>query len=235
MDSIESRCLAALQRAWAKGVESPRSPRKLDILHGWLREELLQRLPGFEIFGKTEDDSQYSREIRVDGKYYRKRVDLLIARDGHHLGVISVKFVLSSYKKNAINYFEHQLGETANLRGQRLIYGNVMFLPDPIPLTREEEYFGSGILKTESVNSESVRRYARLCEDHDNIVVPDVQALVIAILDKTHDSIVGLATEDDLSYLDERSRRFLLTTASISKFIRDYSMKVSTSYRTRLQ
>ncbi len=232
MSGIERRCLDALQRAWMLGVESPRSNNKLKILHGWLRNELLRVLLGYEIFCHMENPEKYSREIRVDGKYYQKKVDLLIRRNGMDVGVVNVKFVLSNYKKNAVNYFEHQLGETANLRSQQLVYGNVIFLPDPVPVDRDQVILNM-ITKTERINDKSVQRYIDLSEDHHNIVVPDVQALVIAVLDPGSDFIVRMANASDLQHLTERSRHFLGERAGIEKFVRDYAMEIETSYRRR--
>ncbi len=227
MSSIEDRCLVALKEAWLQGVESTRSPRKLNIIHGWIRDELLNNLPGYQIYGKTTDDDALSHEKIVEGKYYDKRVDLVVSRAGCDLGVISVKLIQSSYKKNAINCFEHQLGETANLRGQRLLYGNIIFMPHPIP-TKTTGHF---IEKTETIVDASLSRYRKLVADHDNIVVPDVQAIVIACLDTSSYRLSGMATRTDLSHLSERSLNFLFKHVHIAKFIRDYTNQIKVNYQ----
>lgn len=223
--SLESRCLCALREAWRRGIESPRSPRKLDVLHGWIRQELLRELTGYKVYGKTTKDGRCNQERVVDGKYYQKRVDIVVARDQHEIGAISVKLIQSSYKKNAINYFEHQLGETANLRRQRLVYGNVIFLPHPIPVTsrgqRSEEY----------LTDASLDRYRKLVADHDSIVVPDVQAIVIPTLDRQTGELSRLATRDDLEHLSLESLDFLFGRVHITKFIRDYTTYVTTSFQ----
>lgn len=50
--------------------------------------------------------------------YYGKNVDILVSRDGKELSVISIKYVISNYWQNAVNYFEQQVGETANFKDE---------------------------------------------------------------------------------------------------------------------
>ena len=225
MNSIESRCLDALRKAWQRGVKSPRSPRKLDVLHGWIRRELLERLPDYQMYGRTTDGGSNSQERTVDGKYYRKKVDIVIERDERELGAISVKLIQSSYKKNSVNYFEQQLGETANLRRQRLVYGNLIFMPHPIPLRVGAEW------RTEYLTDDSLDRYRKLVTDHNNIVVPDMQAIVITMLDQQHNQLSRLATRHDLGHLSDESVDFLLEQVSIAKFFRDYTDHVQLAYQ----
>lgn len=223
--SLESRCLDALREAWRRGIESPRSPKKLDVLHGWIRQELLRELADYEVYSKTTEDGKYRQERVVDGKYYRKNVDVVVSRGHHELGAVSVKLIQSSYKKNAINYFEHQLGETANLRGQRLVYGNVMFLPHPIPVKIGDR------MSEEYLNDGSLDRYRKLVADHDSIVVPNVQAIVIAKFDRQTRGLSRLATRDDLERLGPASLDFLFNQVHIAKFIRDYAAQVALAYQ----
>lgn len=225
--SLESRCLNALREAWRRGVESPRSPKKLDILHGWIRKELLQKLGDYRIHGKTTEGGKYNKERVVDGKYYQKNVDIMISRGYHELGAISVKLIQSSYRKNAINYFEHQLGETANLRGQQLVYGNIIFLPHPIPVKSGDQ------MSEEYLTDTSLDRYRKLVADHDSIVVPNVQAIVIAKLDQQTGELIRLATRQDLDCLGRVSLDFLFEQVHITKFIRDYTADVAFAYQKR--
>lgn len=224
--NVESRCLDALKEAWQRGVESPRSPRKLDVLHGWIRKEILDELPDYQVYSKTTEDGSSSQERSVDGKYYQKRVDIVITREERELGAVSVKLIQSSYMKNAINYFEQQLGETANLRGQRLVYGNLVFLPHPIPVKIGNEW------KEEHLNDGSLARYRKLIADHDSIVVPDAQAIVIAILRRqNYDQISHLADRCDLTHLNQDSISFLFEQVSIAKFVRDYTDQIKLAHQ----
>ncbi len=225
MNSIEGRCLDALRKAWRRGVKSPRSPHKLDVLHGWIRRELLVGLPDYQVYGRTTEDGSKSQEHTVYGKYYQKKVDIVIARGERELGAVSVKLIQSSYKKNSVNYFEQQLGETANLRGQRLVYGNLIFMPHPIPIKVGDEW------RTEYLTDGSLDRYRKLVADHDNIVVPDMQAIVIATLDQQHNQLIRLATRQDLDHLSEESVGFLFEQVSIAKFFRDYTVHVQLAYQ----
>ena len=218
--SLESRCLSALREAW--NLPKSQRSKKLNVLCGRIRKEILQKLPDYDVYA-TGDGSPSSKR-KVDGKYHRKRVNIVVSRDGSELGTINVRLIQSSYKKNANNYLEQQLGETANLRGQRLIYGNVVFLPYPVPppptnQDSEWEYLTDALLDP----------YRKLVDDHDSIVVPDVQAIVIAKLDQCTGEL-SMATRQDL-YRLPASLDFLFEKVHISKFVRDYAADIASAYQ----
>lgn len=173
--SLENRCLDALREAWRLGIKSPRSPGKLDVLHGWIRQELLRDLEGYQVYGKTTEAGPHNKECT----------------------------------------------EAANLRGQRLVYGNVIFMPHPIPVN------SGGTKSEERVTDASLDRYRKLVTDHESIVVPDVQAIVVAKLSRQTGELSRLATPEDLSHLGRASLDFLFNQVHIAKFIRDYAAKVA--------
>lgn len=127
-----------------------------------MQDELRRSLrdPGkYTITGQTAETRS---ERKVAGRYYEKRVDLSVESAERILAVVSVKFILSSYRKNAINYLEQQIGETANLRRQNIVYGNLFFLTNPIPSGTKEE----------RLTPKDIARYLRLRQDHEHLHSP---------------------------------------------------------------
>ena len=87
------------------------------------------------------------KEQKVHGKYYEKNVDVAISREDIILGVVSVKFVMSNYNQNKHNYFEQQLGETANLRSNNIVYGHIMLRTQPTPYLGKDQTTGKQVVK----------------------------------------------------------------------------------------
>ena len=135
--TLEQRFLQAIQLSCQKVIEyGVRSSEKTKVLHGWVQDELKRELGDEFVFTGQTPDSVKKDEANVAGMYYGKDVDVLIARDGQELGVVSIKFVISNYWQNSINYFEQQVGETANLRRKNIVYGNLFCVTNPIPYKR---------------------------------------------------------------------------------------------------
>ncbi len=89
-----------------------RSNKKLIPIHKWFADAIESRL------GKKYSVRSLGKdgEIKLDGKYYPKTLDIAISKDKKIITTISFKFVTSNYKQNSNNYFENLLGETANIR-----------------------------------------------------------------------------------------------------------------------
>ncbi|MCY4105982.1 MAG: hypothetical protein OXG02_04685 [Chloroflexi bacterium] len=117
MDSIEDRFLNAMQQSYQMVLEhGVRSNKKTKVLHGWAQDEMKRALgSGYVFTGQTPVSKS---EANVAGMYYGKNVDILVSRDGKELSVISIKYVISNYWQNAVNYFEQQVGETANFKDE---------------------------------------------------------------------------------------------------------------------
>ena len=182
------RFLAAMQESYRMvqrhGV---RSNQKTRVLHGWVQDELRRELGhGYAFTGQSPDST---REANVGGMYYGKDVDVLVARDEQELGVISIKFVISNYWQNSVNYFEQQIGETANLRRRNIVYGNLFCVTNPIPYKNR----AGEITRRESIRDHDIQRYARLRADHEHIHAPDEMAIAIVTLDTDLDAITGVA------------------------------------------
>lgn len=187
-DGVEQRFLAAMQEAYRMVViHGSRSTAKTHVLHVWVQDELRREL-GDE-YDFTGQSPVSTREAGVAGMYYDKNVDVLVARDGEELGVISVKFVISNYWQNSVNYLEQQIGETANLRRRNIVYGNLFCVTNPIPYKNR----AGAIVKLEYIRDHDIQRYARLRADHEHIHAPQEMAIGIVTLDTDANAVTDIA------------------------------------------
>ena len=224
METIEDRFLGVIQASYDMYLaHGPRSTEKIKVLHGWVQDELKNELSSEYIFqGQTRYDT---REAEVEGMYYNKRVDVLVSRDERELGVVSIKFITSNYRQNSINYFEQQIGETANLRRRNIVYGNLLCITDPIPYFKRDGSIG----RTEHLTNRDIQRYVRLRSDHIHIHSPDVMALGIVDLDITNRRITGLTDLDKLE-IEENTRRSLDNELSICSFFERMAAHIALKY-----
>ena len=154
-------------------LHGTRSNRKTRVLHGWVQDEMRQELRE-DAYTFTGQSPTSAHEANVGGMYYGKDVDVLVARDEQELGVISIKFVISNYWQNSINYLEQQIGETANLRRRNIVYGNLFCVTNPIPYKNRS----GEITRREAIRDHDIQRYARLRADHEHIHAPERWLLV---------------------------------------------------------
>ncbi len=226
--SLSDRFLSTIQRAYRAYVDhGPRSNHKLKILHGWVQRELSGMLgDNYVVRGISEYNSS---EVSVRGKYYVKNVDIAVARNRQSLGVVSIKFVQSNYLQNRNNYFEQQLGETANLRRSDLVFGHIMVFTEPIPYFKRD----GSIKKLEHVDNRVIQRYISLIQDHHQAHVPDVQCIAIFLLDLENKEIVRQCQCDDLD-LDDSLFYQLEGKLGIERFFDSFVAQLEGKY-TKLQ
>ena len=196
--TLPQRFLAAMQQSYGMVLRyGVRSNEKTKVLHGWVQDELRRELgEGYEFTGQTPASAS---EAKVAGMYYDKDVDVLVARDGQELAVISIKFVISNYWQNSVNYFEQQLGETANLRRKNIVYGNLFCVTNPIPYKNRS----GEITRRERLREHDIQRYARLRADHEHLHAPQELAIGIVELDTEQDAISALTDPAALGLTDE--------------------------------
>ena len=209
---LERRFLDAMRQSHQKVLDhGVRSKEKTKVLHGWVQDEMRRELGDEYAFtGQTPDTT---KEARVSGMYYDKDVDVLIARDGQELGVISIKFVISNYWQNSVNYIEQQIGETANLRRRNIVYGNLFCVTNPIPYKNRR----GEITRLERLRDHDVRRYANLRADYEHAHAPDEMAIGIVDIDVDADEIVGITDPSTLD-LSAPSLAALHDALSVSQF-----------------
>ncbi len=205
-----------MRRSYAAFLSAgPRSTEKLAPLHGWVQDELARSLrdPGkYTITGQTAETRS---ERKVEGRYYEKRVDVSVESEDRILAVVSVKFILSSYRKNAINYIEQQIGETANLRRQNIVYGNLFFLTNPIPTGSKEE----------RLTPKDIRRYRRLRQDHEHLHSPDEMAIGLVEVDPVERTVLRRTGPEDLP-LDDDAWRALDEEFSVERFFPRMALRI---------
>ena len=211
-DSVEQRFLAAMQESYRMVVRhGTRSTAKTRVLHGWVQDELRRELGDeYDFTGQSPDSAQ---EAGVAGMYYDKNVDVLIARDGEELGVVSVKFVISNYWQNSVNYLEQQIGETANLRRRNIVYGNLFCVTNPIPYKNR----AGDIVRLESIRDHDIQRYARLRADHEHIHAPQEMAIGVVSLDTAANAITGIASPAEMG-ISESGCAALDNALSVRRF-----------------
>lgn len=176
---LETRFLSAVRESYAQyHAHGARSPKKLHSLHQWVADEITSIL-GSGYVAQSLRTSGESGEETIEGKYYDKKVDISIARKGGApLAVVSVKFITSNFKQNANNYFEHLMGETANIRRAGVGFGHLMVLPAAIPYLKR----GGDIATTEIIQDHHLKKYAKLGQDDNYPHKPDALAIVIISL-----------------------------------------------------
>ncbi len=227
--SISRRFLNAIQDTYQAYLQhGPHSNEKLKFLHGWFIAEIRNTLGDeYTISGMTLASSS---EKRVEGMYYPKKVDLLVARDNQHLGVISIKFVQSNYNQNKNNYFEQQLGETANLRSNDIIFGHVIIFTEPIPYYKRDK----SIYRFEHVSDEVIERYSKLVTDHRYPHIPDVQALCVVLLNEDRQKILRICNREDLPQISASSYQLLNSKLSIENFVPLFCQAIELRYKMKI-
>ena len=213
---VRSRFLDAMQRSFAAFLSAgPRSTEKLAPLHGWVQNELRRHLRHSERYTLIGQTAETHSERTIEGRYYPKRVDVSVEGEGRTLAVINIKFVLASYRKNAINYLEQQIGETANLRRQNIVYGNMFFLTNPIPAGKKEE----------RLTARDIDRYLKLRRDHEHVHSPDEMAIGLVETDPERQSVLRLSNRSDLP-LTEQAWKALDEEFSVENFFRKMALRI---------
>lgn len=219
MSDINERFLQVAREVYrrtkAGGKAGSRKPERLHALHGWVQDELRVRLgDGYDIQGLS--DAPGSKEVVVEGLYYKKKVDISVSYMRHLLGVVSCKFIQSNYRQNANNYLEKQMGETSNLRSNDLVYGSIFCLPEPIPYKNKD----GDIVKVEHIRNEDVKRYYELERDHRHLHTPNIQSVVVLKINKR--GIVRVCKKEDLSFLDDEACKRLMRMG-LERFFRVFT------------
>jgi len=100
-----------------------------------------------------------NKEYNLEGKYYSKSLDITILKDGKPISALAVKFVTSNYKQNSNNYFENMLGETANVKRNDLLYGQILILREQMPYFSTDKKQFTNI---EIINETNLKKYFKL-------------------------------------------------------------------------
>ena len=152
--------LAVVGDSFKKFLESgSRSNEKLKILHGAIAKDLKKRL-GNEYWVQSLGVGD-GKEMKIDGRYIDKAVDITILKKDKPIAGIGVKFVMQNYSQNSNNYFENMLGETANIRCANIPYFQIFIIPDKLPYYKNDGTFQ----KWEEFSSHNSAKYLTLSKD----------------------------------------------------------------------
>lgn len=189
--------LAVLKQAFLVYLKtSARSNKKLEVLHGAISKDIAERLNDsrYEVFSLGNG---IGKEHKIYGRYVEKTVDITIAENKTPIAGIAVKFVMSNYSQNSVNYFENMLGETANIRAAKIPYFQIFVIPDKIP------YFDKdGTIKGwEKITEHNLKKYIKLSEDNiDSFLHTPNKTLVFIVHIRNTDNDEGLS--DKVEYKD---------------------------------
>ncbi len=143
------------------------SNKKLKILHPCIANIIKTKLGNdYTIKSLNENTGKDAgKEETIAGRYYDKIVDITIMKDNKHLAGIAVKFVMNNYKQNSNNYFENMLGETANIRTNKIKYFQVFIVPNKMPYFNNDKR----ITKWEKITKNNLNKYINLADDNTDI------------------------------------------------------------------
>lgn len=157
-------------------VGTSKSPAKLKTLHGHIAKDLEEKFgSSFTVHSQGYGDD---KEGSIQGRYYLKKVDITINKNGKAVAGYAVKFVMRNYSQNSNNYFENMLGETANIRSTGIPYFQVFIIFDKVPYYKSGGYFK----KYDTISAHNLEKYLALSKDDPSVFfhTPD-KTLVILI------------------------------------------------------
>lgn len=152
--------LTVVGNSFKKFLETgSRSNEKLKILHGAIAKDLKERLgAGYYVHSLGIGNG---KEMKLDGRYIDKVVDITILKNSKPIAGIGVKFVMQNYSQNSNNYFENMLGETANIRCANIPYFQIFIIPDKLPYYKND----GTIQKWEEFSVHNSAKYLTLSKD----------------------------------------------------------------------
>lgn len=165
MDNLEF--LSVLKDSFYEYIAfGARSNKKLVALHGAIARDLSERLGDeYKVYslGFLE-----GKEKKIQGRYHEKAVDITIDKGGERIAGFAIKFVMSNYAQNSVNYFENMMGETANIRSAGKKYFQIVILSNIAPYfavdkNSKEKY----ISKIEKLTSHNLEKYISLSHDNE--------------------------------------------------------------------
>lgn len=170
--------LSVVRESFRKYLESgtSRSTAKLKNLHGSIAADIK------ECFGDEYTVSAQGigngKEKAIEGRYYPKKVDIVVSRSGKPVAGFAVKFIMRNYSQNSNNYFENMLGETANIRSNAIPYYQIFIVFDKIPY-----YKKNGILaKYETLSEHHLKKYFSLSKDNPSVYMHTPEKTLLVIL-----------------------------------------------------
>ena len=215
MSDLTDGFLRCIQDSYKKYNEfGARSTKKLKPAHRWVADTLRKHLGEHYQTRGMRDDEPTAREETASGLYYDKAIDIAVLNQGRLVSGVSFKFITSNYKQNSVNYFDHLLGETANLRRGEIGYGALTVMPSVVEYRKKS----GGVSGYEKINSHNLLKYLRLYRDRDFPHKPDAFGLVFVDINYKSRKVARLTDIDKTEFVPE-IKEFLKTDASLEHFI----------------
>lgn len=160
-------------------INGERSTKKVEIIHSFINCIVAQKLRSLdsEIYKDITVISKPVREVKLKGLFHDKNVDITVKYKRHCIGIISVKFIMSSYGKNNVNYMENFIGDCVNLKSIKLkrLFWHTIFAMKDIP-----SYSEKCDIKNERLKYKKYDRLKKYIEkDENHKLVPDFISITI--------------------------------------------------------
>ena len=172
-----------------------RSTAKLKNLHGKIALDLKSKLGNnFTIKSQGYDDD---KEGKINGRYFDKQVDITISKNNKAVAGYAVKFVMQNYSQNSNNYFENMLGETANIRTNKIPYFQIFIIFEKVPY-----YKNSGIFsKYDIVSQQNIDKYIKLSQDNSDMYFHTPNKMLFVII-KLKEKTENYKFKDKKEYIE---------------------------------
>jgi len=188
-----------------------RSNKKLISLHGSISKDLFTKLGNsYEI---SSLGFRNGKETKIQGRYLDKVVDITIKQDKKTVAGVAVKYVMSNYSQNSVNYFEGMLGETANIRSGGIAYFQILILPITIP------YFdkNNNIKSWEKITEHNIKKYIILSNDNTSLYMHTPLKMLISLIDiPDHVNYEIKNKADYISHFNRKDLEFKFSSSSFN-------------------
>lgn len=168
-----------------------RSNKKLGILHGAIAKDFAEILgEEYKIHSLGYGEG---KEKCVTGRYMDKKVDIAIEKDGKIIAAIALKFIMSNYSQNSINYFENMIGETVNIRAMGIPYFQIFIVPTQIPYFKGKK---RKITKYETVTNHNLEKYIKISYENPSNSIGTPNEMLMYLVDFPKLSLNEINTEE---------------------------------------
>ncbi len=208
---INEKFIEIINQSYKKYLETgSRSNQKLYILHGFISKTISENIDSK--FTIKSLGFENCNEGYIEGKYYKKHVDILIEYNNMPVMAIAIKFVMSNYVQNANNYFESMLGETINIKAKEIPYFQVIVLIENLP------YFdkNGNIKKIEQITNNHLDKYVKLSQTNDKYL-PDYTLLYIMKMNFDMNNCIKMSKIEFKKHIDNDINSVLIKSIKFNK------------------
>ncbi|MDA3048398.1 hypothetical protein [Campylobacter sp. JMF_08 NE1] len=194
-----------------------RSNEKLKPLHGQIAKDLQEYL------GKTFKIKSLGygngKESKIFGRYYEKTVDISITKNKKDVASYGIKFVMQNYSQNSNNYFENMLGETANIRTNKIPYFQIFIIFEKVPHYDDKKAFKN----YDIISQHNLDKYIKLSQDNADIYfhTPNKMLFVVVKLKEK---------EENYKFKDKNEYIEFYKSIINDKNLMQYSNKISDNF-----